>query len=243
MKLSVLIPAFNEEKTIKEIVERALSELFLLKENKILDDFEIIIVNDGSTDQTGIILNEEFSLFARIKTLKHPKNKGKGAAIITALKFVSGDYILIQDADLEYNPKDYKALLLPVIRSNANVVYGSRLKANNINSFFQLMGNKILTWVSNFFSHFDLTDMETGYKLINFSLIKNLDLNNNDFRIEPEITAKLSQNKDVIIKEIPISYNPRTYREGKKIRPKDALLALVYLIKFNLVKKLLKNHY
>jgi glycosyltransferase involved in cell wall biosynthesis len=243
MKLSVLIPAFNEEKTIKEIVERALSELFLLKENKLLDDFEIIIVNDGSTDQTGIILNEEFSQFSRIKTLKHPKNKGKGAAIITALKLVSGDYILIQDADLEYNPKDYKALLLPVIRSNANVVYGSRLKANNIESFFQLIGNKILTWVSNFFSHFDLTDMETGYKLINFSLIKNLDLNNDDFRIEPEITAKLSHIKDVIIKEIPISYNPRTYSEGKKIRPKDALLALIYLIKFNLGKKLLKSHY
>ncbi|RLA63165.1 MAG: glycosyltransferase family 2 protein [Epsilonproteobacteria bacterium] len=235
MKLSILIPAFNEEKTIEQVVNHSFKELSFLQEKKLLKDFEIIIVNDGSKDQTGKIVKKEFQDQEKIKIIEHMENQGKGAAIITALEMASGDYILIQDADLEYNPKDYESLWMPIKNFEAEVVFGSRFRTKpaQLVSFYQIMGNKLLTKISNIFTGFNLTDMETGYKLIKTSLIKNMNLKSNDFRIEPEITAKLSTIPGVRIKEIAISYKPRTYGEGKKIRLKDGILALIYILKYS----------
>jgi len=242
MKLSVLIPVFNEEKTVKEIINRSYQELKNLKIKKILKDFEIIIVNDGSNDLTGKIIRKEFSHVENISILQHQENKGKGAAIITALKEISGDYLLIQDADLEYDPSDYESLIKPVRFSEVEVVYGSRFKIGRTPKvkFLQLIGNKILTQISNFFTGFKLTDMETCYKLIKTSLVKEMSLKSKDFGIEPELTAKLSKIPDIFIEEIPVSYNPRGYEQGKKIRFKDGLLALIYIVKFNLQAKSIK---
>ncbi|MFH1751745.1 MAG: glycosyltransferase family 2 protein [archaeon] len=225
--LSIIIPVFNEKQTIKEILEKV-NKVKLSKIEK-----EIIIVDDYSTDGTREELKNLKNLYSKIDF--HEFNQGKGAAIRTALKLVSGDFVLIQDADLEYNPEDYKKLLVKVEKDNARVVYGSRFlgerdKMSGLHGF----GNKFLTVFTNALFGAKLTDMETCYKLVKTDLIKSLDLKAKRFDFEPEITAKLLKRKEKII-EVPISYAGRLHSSGKKITWRDGLKAAYYLLKYRLM--------
>jgi len=229
-KISILVPVYNEKKTVTQVLE-AISGV------KLMNDIEkeIIVVDDGSKDNTVEIVKKfiEDNPSVNIKLHEHGVNQGKGAALHTGISKASGDLIIVQDADLEYDPKDYKFLLTPILSSRMDVVFGSRCSKKM--NFFQLIGNKTLTMISNLFTGLELTDMETGYKLIKASYIKDMILTSYDFGIEPEITSKLSKIPGIDIKEVAISYSPRNYREGKKIRFKDGLLALFYILKFNLI--------
>ena len=199
-------------------------------------NYEIIIVDDCSNDGTKELLN---NLIHEEKTniYFHEKNLGKGAAIQTALKYISGDIIIIQDADLEYDPYDYNKLLLPFFETNADVVYGSRFlgggKYVRIHFFWHYLANKILTFICNLFINLNLTDMETGYKVFRSSVLKNISLKEKTFAFEPEITIKLSKKKCKFY-EVPITYNGRSYEDGKKIGLKDAFIALkaIFLYSF-----------
>lgn len=225
-KLSVIIPAYNEEKTILEVIER-------VKKAKISYAKEIIIIDDFSTDNTKNILKKINDKSIRI--FYHQKNMGKGAAIRTGLKNSTGDIILIQDADLEYNPNDYKNLLKPIIENNVKVVYGSRLGAirKNIKNMYKLhyIGNLFLTLMTNLLYHTKITDMETGYKVFRREVIGDINLNANRFDFEPEITAKILK-KGYKIYEVPISFAGRKFKEGKKITWRDGIEAVYYLIKY-----------
>ncbi len=233
MKLSVIIPIFNEAKTLREVVRKTISSLKFLKEKETIQQFEIILVDDGSTDDSKKIIVDSFSKYNNFINIFLNENKGKGRAIREGLKYVSGNFVLIQDADLEYDPKDYSLLLNPVSLSNADVVYGSRYSNEYGGFFFSRLANKFLTNFSNLLSGLDLSDMETGYKLIRTNLIKNMILKSNDFGIEPEITAKLAKLKNLNLFEVPVSYKPRSYFEGKKIGIKDGILAIGYIITYN----------
>ncbi len=232
-KISIVIPVFNEEETIGQIigaVNRA--KVFGLKK-------EIIVVDDCSTDKTGAILSKLSK--KEVKVLSHPRNKGKGAALRTGLGVVTGDIIIIQDADLEYDPADYSRLLEPILKNKAEVVYGSRFVGQDphrVLYFWHYLGNKFLTLFSNMLTNLNLTDMETGYKVFTRPVIDKIlpQLRSNDFGIEPEITARISKLK-VPIYEVGIAYYGRTYQEGKKINWKDGLLAFWYVFKYNLLTK------
>lgn len=238
MKISVIIPVYNEAKTIREIIRRVKAvrmELF-----KPVD--EIIIVDDGSTDGTRKILIDEFvdeiiNGF-ECKVYFHHKNMGKGAAIITGLEFIIGDIVIIQDADLEYNPQEYPELIKPIIDDNADVVYGSRFMGSGehrVLFFWHYVANKILTLITNIFTGHNFTDMMTGHKAFRTDVIKNIELKENRFGFEPEITVKIAQKKCRIF-EVGISYYGRGYDEGKKIRWKDAFVALWCIIKYRFMK-------
>jgi glycosyltransferase involved in cell wall biosynthesis len=206
MNLSVIIPAYNEEKTIGEI----LTKLMAVKEVK-----EVVVVDDASVDKTIEVVNKHKD--KRIHLVKHAKNQGKGAAIRTGLEVVTGDYVLIQDADLEYDPRDIPIMTAPVIQDRAAVVFGSRFLGSHSNMFFwHMIGNKLLNFGVNILYDSIVSDMETGYKLIPTDVFRELNIQENDFRIEPEITCKLLKRKAKIM-EVPISYVARTYEEGKKI--------------------------
>lgn len=223
MKLSVLIPVYNEKGTIKEMLHRV----------KSVDlEKEIIVVDDGSTDGTSEILREIKE--KDIKILSHSRNMGKGAAIRTGLKQVNGDIVIIQDADLETDPEDYHRLLEPIIRGKAQVVYGSRfLKGAKGKSFLRYLANRILTWTANILYHARITDEGTGYKALKTSLIKSLDLKSQGFDFCPEVTAKIRK-KGYKIYEVPISYYPRDPR-ASKIYWRDGFKALFALIKYRFV--------
>lgn len=223
MKLSVIVPAYNESKTIKDVLVKLVD----------MDDIsEVIVVDDASTDDTSIIVRSVKS--KKIKLITLGKNQGKGAAIRKGLDQVTGDYVLIQDADHEYDPLDIPLLLEPIKRQRAEVVFGSRFFGVHTNMFYwHFLGNKFLNWVVNVLYNSILSDMETGYKLLPTSLMKELDLKSNDFRIEPEITCKLLRRK-VKILEVPISYVGRTYEEGKKITWKDGFAAIETILKIRL---------
>ena len=226
MKVSIIIPCFNEEKTLTEIVNKVMRFKSF--------DREIIIVDDCSTDNTPTIINDIVSKFNEIKTIKHEKNFGKGEGIKSGIKISTGDIILIQDADLEYNPEDYDNLLEPFLQTNADVVYGSRFlggKYVKLSFFWHYVANKILTVLCNLFTNLNMTDMETGYKLFKSDAIKSIELNEKSFGIEPEITIKLAK-KGYIFYEVPISYSGRSYDEGKKIGLKDAFIAIYCIIKY-----------
>lgn len=226
MKVSIIIPCYNEEKTLAEIV----SKVMLFKSF----DKEIIIVDDCSNDNTPIIINDLISKFDEIKSIRHENNYGKGEGIKSGVKISTGDIILIQDADLEYNPNDYDNLLEPFLQTNADVVYGSRFlggKYVRLSFFWHYVANKILTVLSNIFTNLNMTDMETGYKLFKSKAIKSIELNEKSFGIEPEITIKLAK-KGYIFYEVPISYSGRSYDEGKKIGLKDAFIAVYCIIKY-----------
>ena len=230
--LSVLIPVYNEEKTIVTVLDKVSSVLLLNNIKK-----EIIIVNDGSKDSSSSLINTyiEKNSDKNIRFIDHNINKGKGHAIKTAISSASGEYLIIQDADLEYDPEEFNLLLKPVVNNNADVVYGSRFIGGNphrILFFWHSIGNAFLTFFSNMFTNLNLTDMETCYKMIRTDYAQSIDVKENAFGIEPEITAKLSKIKDIRFYEVGISYYGRTYAEGKKINWKDGLRALYCILKY-----------
>jgi glycosyltransferase involved in cell wall biosynthesis len=231
--LSIIVPVYNEAATIGVILGR-LHDLTLIRGIQ----KELIIINDGSTDNTEQLIEDYFRTHPGIAFhyFKHPVNKGKGAAIHSGIALASGQYIIIQDADLEYDPQDINVLLGPVFKRGADVVYGSRFpggESRGVLFFWHSVGNRFLTGLSNIFANLNLTDMETCYKLFRAPLIKGLNLKERRFGFEPEVTAKISRLPDIRISEVNISYNGRTYKEGKKINWTDGIRALVCIIKYN----------
>ena len=230
-KISILIPCYNEEKTIRQVIINAEKSLLNLN-----IDYEIVVVDDYSNDASSKKLLE-LKNENKIKLFTHSQNLGKGAAIATGLKYLNGEIVLIQDADLEYDPEDYQKLILPFIEANADVVYGSRFlgggKYIRIHFFWHYVANKFLTLLCNMFANLNLTDMETGYKLFRYQKIKELEIKEKSFGFEPEITIKLAK-KNSRFFEVPISYNGRSYKEGKKIGLKDAFIAVYCIFRYAL---------
>ncbi len=229
MKLSIIIPVYNEEATLRELLKRVRAVHVDGVEK------EILVVDDGSTDNSRRILREEAER-GDIRVFYHPVNRGKGAAIRTALDHVTGDIVLIQDADLEYDPREYPVLLQPILEGRADVVYGSRFLGGPRKAmlFWHMVGNKVLTFVTNLLYDTILSDMETCYKVFRTEVIKPLRLRSRRFEFEPEVTAKVLK-RGIRIYEVPISYTGREYHEGKKITWKDGITALWTLIKYRFV--------
>jgi glycosyltransferase involved in cell wall biosynthesis len=229
VKLSIVIPCFNEEKTIKECVERVL---------EIADDnlsLELIIVDDHSTDNSYSIARKLEINHPEIKIIRHEKNSGKGAALRSGFKMATGDFVAVQDADLEYDPVDLKRLLIPLVQGDADVVLGSRFLSTGFHRvlyFWHYMGNRFLTFLSNMFTDLNLTDMETCYKVFRREIIQDIDIKENRFGFEPEIIAKIAQRR-LRIFEMGISYRGRTYEEGKKIGVKDGFRTLYCIFRYN----------
>jgi glycosyltransferase involved in cell wall biosynthesis len=233
-KLSIVIPAYNEGPTIHRILDKVKAVQLILQIQK-----EIIIVNDCSKDNTEASIQQYISENPGldIKYLKHETNKGKGAALHTGIQNATGEFTIIQDADLEYDPEEYNMLLKPAVNGFADVVYGSRFMGNQphrILFFFHSLGNKFLTFLSNLFTNLNLTDMETCYKLFRTGIIQKIKLKENRFGFEPEVTAKISRIPNIRIYEVGISYYGRTYAEGKKISWKDGFRAVYCIIKYNI---------
>jgi glycosyltransferase involved in cell wall biosynthesis len=224
MKISVIIPVYNEAQTIKEIISRV--------QNVDLEK-EIIIVDDHSTDGTSEQLKDIDAHYNNVQVLTHHRNRGKGAALRTGFAAAMGDIIIIQDADLEYDPREYQALLDPILDGRADVVYGSRFLGgpHRVLFFWHYVGNKMLTLLANAFSNLNLTDMETCYKVFKKKVLHNINLKSNRFGFEPEFTMKVAK-KNFRVYEVPISYSGRTYEEGKKIVWKDGLSAILAILRF-----------
>ncbi len=232
LKLSIIIPVYNEEKTIVDIIKKV-KDVNLDTTRK-----EIIVVDDGSDDKTVSVLKNKIEPIVD-KVIYKQKNIGKGAAIRTGIEYASGDYIIFQDADLEYDPEEYVKLLKLVIEEKADVVYGSRFmggEPHRIHMFWHQVGNRMLTTLSNMFTNLNLTDMETCYKLFKSEIIKSIKIEENRFGIEPEITAKVARRRCRIY-EVGISYFGRSYEEGKKINWKDGFRAIFVILKYGIFKK------
>ena len=235
--LSVIIPAYNEENSIEEILDKV-GEVKLIGDLQI----EIVLVNDASTDGTDGLIKEYMRKYPqrRISYHIHEKNKGKGAALRTGIEQADGDIIIIQDADLEHDPHQFNLLLAPILQDKADVVYGSRFMGGHphrILFFWHSIGNKFLTFLSNAFTNLNLTDMETCYKMWKAEIVKSVTIKENRFGFEPEVTAKVSRIPGVRIYEVGISYYGRTYEEGKKINWKDGFRAIYCILKYNLWSK------
>ncbi len=229
MKLSILIPCFNEKQTIKQALEAVINSPY---ENK-----EIIVIDDCSNDGTRDLLINELNQYID-QLIFHEYNKGKGAAIRTGIKQATGDIIIIQDADLEYDPDEYEDLVKPILQNKADVVYGSRFlggQPHRVLYFWHRIGNGFLTYLSNMFTNLNLTDMETCYKVFRREIIQNIKIEENRFGFEPEITAKIAKTRCRIY-EVGISYYGRTYEEGKKIGWKDGFRAIICILKYNIFR-------
>jgi len=233
-KLSIIVPAYNEENTIQHILNK-------INGVKLIQDIqkEIIVVNDCSKDKTEQKVTEFQEQHPELNVVykKHDVNKGKGAALRTGFQSATGDFVIVQDADMEYDPNEFNILMKPILDGFADVVYGSRFiggKPHRILFFWHTIGNKMLTMASNMFTNLNLTDMETCYKMFRREIIQSIDLKENRFGFEPEVTAKMSKIPKVRIYEVGISYYGRTYEEGKKIGMKDAFRALYCIIRYNL---------
>lgn len=226
-KLSIIMPVYNEKSTLKQIIKE------VMQLNIKGADKELIIVDDGSTDGSREILKSIGKLNKKdVRIFYHEKNQGKGGAVNTGIQKSSGDIIIIQDADLEYNPKEIPKLIQPIIKGEVKVVYGSRfLRQHNPQYRVYYLGNIILSWITTLIFFTRVTDMETGYKVFRREVIKHIKLRARGFDLEPEITAKILK-QGYKIKELPISFKPRKYEEGKKITWKDGLMAIFYLIKY-----------
>jgi len=227
--LSVVIPMYNEAATIENLLKKVFS-VELVGDIQI----EVIVIDDFSTDDS---VQKVESFEQPVILIKHDKNRGKGAALRSGIQVATGDYLVIQDADLEYDPNEFNLLLRPVLASNADVVYGSRFmggRPHRILFYWHSLGNKFLTMLSNMFTNLNLTDMETCYKLFRTDVIQSIRLRENRFGFEPEVTAKISKIKNIKIFEVGISYSGRTYEEGKKINWKDGIRAVYCILRYNL---------
>ncbi|MCU0444907.1 MAG: glycosyltransferase family 2 protein [Microscillaceae bacterium] len=236
-KLSIVIPAYNEERTIHLILNK-------IKQTTLIEGIakEVIIINDCSKDQSeqAILTYQANNLDLDIQYHRHERNQGKGAALRTGIQRATGDVVVIQDADLEYDPQEYNILLKPIIEGFADVVYGSRFmggRPHRILFFWHTIGNKFLTFLSNMLTNLNLTDMETCYKMFRREIIQQINLRENRFGFEPEVTAKIARIKNIRIYEVGISYYGRTYAEGKKINWKDGFRAIYCILKYNLWRR------
>lgn len=232
-KLSVVIPVYNEGGTLREIVERV---------QAVSIDKEILIVDDGSTDGSADIAYEMSVRHSNVTVLSHPRNRGKGRALRTGFERATGEFVIVQDADLEYDPADYPKLLEPLLQGNADAVYGSRFLGSSerrVLYFRHYLGNRLLTFLSNLATDLNLTDMESCYKAFRRQLLQSIVLEEDRFGFEPEVTSKIAK-AGARIDEVGISYHGRTYQEGKKIRPRDGLWALWCIVKY-FVKPLRRN--
>jgi glycosyltransferase involved in cell wall biosynthesis len=227
MLLSIIIPAFNEAPFLPEVIRRVEETPY---------DKEIIVVDDGSTDGSREYLTG--SIMKGTKVILHEQNMGKGAALRTGIAAATGDVVIVQDADLEYDPRDYPALLEPIMQGKADVVYGSRFLGgpHRVLFFWHAVGNSLITLISNMFTDLNLTDMETGYKAFRKRVFETITIESNRFGFEPEITAKVAR-KGFRIYEVPISYSGRSYQEGKKITWKDGVMAIFTVLKYNLFRR------
>jgi glycosyltransferase involved in cell wall biosynthesis len=234
MKLSILMAVFNEKEWIQRVVLKVLSQSV-----PGIQDKELIIVDDGSTDGTTEVIASLAAQFPReIVAVRHQRNLGKGAAIRSAIARMTGDYCIIQDADLEYSPEDYPLVLEPIIHGRADCVYGSRFigsQPKRVLFFWHYVGNKFITLLSNIFTNLNFTDIETGYKAFRAQVLKGISLRSNDFGFEVEITARIAQ-QQCRVYEVGINYNGRTYREGKKINWVDGFKAIFAILRFGLIK-------
>jgi glycosyltransferase involved in cell wall biosynthesis len=234
--LSVIIPAFDEENTVTLVLDRVTG---LELEGTRL---EVVVVNDGSSDGTAGVVEEYIDAHSaqNVRLVNQPRNLGKGAAIRKGIEEASGDFLVIQDADLEYDPREFRVLLRPILEGRADVVYGSRFMGSNphrILFFWHSLGNRFLTFLSNMFNNLNLTDMETCYKMFRSEIIKKIPLHENRFGFEPEVTAKIARIPSIRIYEVGISYYGRTYHEGKKINWTDGFRAIYCIIKYGLFSK------
>jgi glycosyltransferase involved in cell wall biosynthesis len=225
MKLSIVIPVYNEKDTLEEVIHRVQATPY---------DKEIIVVDDASTDGSREILDRLVRENDNLKLFYHEHNQGKGAALRTGFAQVNGDVVIIQDADLEYNPEDYPALLEPIEKGVADVVYGTRLvggRPHRVLFFWHYLGNKVVTTLSNMLTNLNLSDMEVGYKVFRAEVLENLRIKSNRFGVEPELTAKVAR-KRVRIYEVPIQYHGRDYSQGKKITWRDGITAIFHILRF-----------
>jgi glycosyltransferase involved in cell wall biosynthesis len=235
VNLSVVIPAYNEEKTIGTVIQSVL--------NVVPESSEIIVIDDGSSDKTSEIVLVLSEQFPAVRLIRQPKNKGKTAALISGFAASKGNIVMVQDADLEYDPIDIKELIEPIVTGKADVVYGSRFlirRAARVLYFRHFLANQLLTFLSNLFTDINLSDVETGYKVFRGEIIRNMLIETKGFGFEIEVTAKIAKLKCRIF-EVPISYYGRTYEEGKKIGLKDGIAAIGYIFKYNLFVSLKKS--